>query len=186
MLAYIKGTILAKRNNFAIIRGNELGYKVFLSQKILEQFSIGQTAEIYLYENIKEDGDDLYGFKTLDELEFFEMLLSVSGVGPKSALNILNIATLRELKDAIALGDYTMLTKVSGIGQKTAERLVLELRNKVDSLAIGDSSAKSDEIDALVALGYSLASAREAMKGVDPAIADSGERIRQALRRIKN
>jgi holliday junction DNA helicase RuvA len=146
--------------------------------------------ELYLHDHIKEDARDLYGFKSLDELEMFELLLSISGVGPKSALGIMAIANVEELKLAIASGDVAMLNKVSGIGKKTAERIVLELREKIatinfEAVATGTASAvsaQSDEIDALISLGYSLQQAREALKQVDATVTKSGERVREALK----
>lgn len=188
MLSYISGKILAKRENYLMVVNNGLGYKIFVAPKIIAD--LGETAELYLYQQVKEDGTALFGFKTLAELEFFELLLSVSGVGPKSALAILSLANVEELKSAIANSDVAILTRVSGIGQKTAERLVLELRNKVDYLApldgLNASQSRSEELEALVSLGYSASQAREALGQVDKAITDSGERIKTALRWINN
>lgn len=183
MLSYITGQILNKRDNYIIVATNGLGYKIFVAPKLAGE--LNDTVELYLYHQVKEDGQALYGFKTLTELEFFELLLSVSGIGPKSALAILAMAPMDELKSAIALGDHSLLTRVSGIGAKTAERLVLELKNKVDYLApAGDNAgqARGDELAALVALGYSLVEARQALANVDKNLTDSSERIRQALR----
>ena len=141
---------------------------------------------------MREDALDLYGFKSLEELEMFELLLSISGIGPKSALGVLAIASAADVKEAIANGDPSLLIKVSGIGKKTAERVVLELREKVMAQTMGGRQetagtgsgimASGDEIDALMALGYSMVQAREALRGVDNSIKDSGERIKEALR----
>jgi len=183
MLAYIEGKILTKRDNYIIVVSGGLGYKIFVAPKLAGE--LNDTAALYLYHQVKEDGQALYGFKTVAELEFFELLLSVSGIGPKSALAILAMAPINELKSAIALGDHSLLTRVSGIGAKTAERLVVELKNKVDYLAPADGETgqtRGEELEALVALGYSLAEARQALSQVDKTITDSGERIRQALR----
>jgi Holliday junction DNA helicase RuvA len=120
----------------------------------------------------------------------FEMLLSVSGIGPKSGLGIMAIAGVEEIKTAIAQGDTNLLTKVSGVGKKTAERVILDLRDKVGALAPAEGAVSSvglrgDEIDALVSLGYSLQQAREALSKIDKSITDSGKRIREALKNIK-
>jgi Holliday junction DNA helicase RuvA len=114
----------------------------------------------------------------------FELLLTVSGVGPKSALNILSAANLDNLRQAIVMNDHTLLTKISGIGAKTAEKIVVELKSKLGTLALGSSnvSVNSDELDALVGLGYSLGLARQALGQVDQMVTDSGERIRAALK----
>lgn len=193
MIAYLKGTVLNKRKNYLIIEVAGVGYEVYVTQKLFSEVVTGQPIEIYTHQYIKEDALDLYGFKTLDELELFELLISISGVGPKSALGIMGIATAEELSSSIARGDASMLTKVSGIGRKTAERVVLELRDKMatlnfEAVAAGAGAtavaAQSDEIDALMALGYSLQQAREALRQVDPSITKSGERVREALKKI--
>lgn len=188
MLAFIKGIIKAKGHGFLIIETNGLGYQVFVNAAVYADFALGQTVELYLHHHVREDADELYGFRSFAALEFFKLLISISGVGPKSALGVLAMADINELKASIAAGDPSLLTKVSGIGKKTAERIVLELRSKVDALAPvsgsmgGPAGAHSDEIDALISLGYSLQQAREALHNVDPAITESGERIRAALR----
>jgi Holliday junction DNA helicase RuvA len=169
-----------------------LGYKVFVNESMYADLDLGLEVELYTYQNVREDALDLYGFASLDQLELFELLLSISGIGPKSALGVLSIAKVADIKETIARGDSSLLMKVSGIGKKTAERVVLELREKVGSIAsmnIGAGtknsfSASSDEIDALVALGYSIMQAREALSKVDPKITNSGERIKLALRGI--
>ena len=192
MIAYLTGQILFKRKNFLIVHPSTLGYQVFVAPNLYADLTVGDEIQLYIHDHIKEDARDLYGFKSFDELEMFELLLSISGVGPKSALGIMAISNLEELKTAIASGDVAMLNKVSGIGKKTAERIVLELREKMATLnfensipgSTGSSSAQSDEIDALMALGYSFQAAREALKGVDPTITKSGERVREALKRI--
>jgi Holliday junction DNA helicase RuvA len=145
-------------------------------------------AEFWIYQNIREDADELYGFFDYEKLEMFELLLDVNGIGPKSAMGIMTMIGVEDLKEAIATGDLAMLTKVSGIGKKTAERIILDLRDKVGFLApvIGSSSAaRGDEIDALMALGYSMQESREALGKVDKLITDSGKRIREALKSMK-
>lgn len=192
MIAYLKGTILNKRKNYLIVEAGGVGYQAFVPPTLYAEVVTTHQIELYIHDHIKEDARDLYGFKTLDELEMFELLLSISGVGPKSALGIMAIANVEELKTSIASGDTAMLNKVSGIGKKTAERIVLELREKIATINFdlapagqgGTVSAQSDEIDALMALGYSLQQAREALKNIDPSITKSGERIREALKKI--
>jgi len=189
MIAYLKGKILARGQGYVILEAHDVGYKIFLSPPVFAETGINDPAEFYAHQHVREDSLDLFGFRTLEELEFFELLLSVSGIGPKSALGVLSIASTDEIKETISHGDPHLLTKVSGIGKKTAERVVLELRDKIARLPAGDQGGASlgtsgDEIDALMALGYSLAQAREALRDVDSSIKDSGERIRQALKRL--
>ncbi|MFH1326103.1 MAG: Holliday junction branch migration protein RuvA [Candidatus Falkowbacteria bacterium] len=189
MIAFLQGKIINKGQGFVILQADNIGYQVFVNAGMYVDLSIGQEIELYVHHNVKEDAQDLYGFKNFNELGFFKLLISVSGVGPKSALGVLAMASAEEIKQSIAQGDPSLLNKVSGIGAKTAERIVLELRNKVDALMSVDSSApisamsiNGDEIDALITLGYNIQQAREALKSVGPEITDSGERIRVALR----
>ena len=189
MISYLKGKILAKGQGYVILEAHDVGYKIFLSPPAFSEIAAGEPVEFYTHQHVREDSLDLFGFKTLEELEFFELLLSVSGIGPKSALGVLSIASPKEIKETISHGDPHLLTKVSGIGKKTAERVVLELRDKIAYLPAGEKStggmgASGDEIDALMALGYSLSQAREALREVDANIKDSGERIRAALRKL--
>lgn len=193
MIAFLRGKILNKHKNYLIIEVANVGYQVFVNQSLFAEFTAGQAVELYTHQYIKEDALDLYGFKNLEELEMFELLLSISGVGPKSALGILSVASTEELKVTIARGDSSILTKVSGVGRKTAERIVLELRDKVASIGTGEmivgggtaaGLAQADEIDALMALGYSLQQARDALREVDPALSNSSERIRAALKML--
>ncbi len=189
MISYLKGKIINKGTGFVVVLVNDLGYQVFVTPLYYADLAAGQEVEFYTHQYVREDALNLYGFKNMGELELFELLLSISGIGPRSALGVLSIASAEDIKESIARGDPALLTKVSGIGRKTAERVVLELREKVGKLAGSDGKAgsnlgSSDEIDALMALGYSLAQAREALNTVDGKIKESGERIRQALKRL--
>ena len=173
-----------------ILEVNNIGYQVFISPLLFADLSLNLETEFYTYQQVREDALNLYGFKSMAELGMFELLLSISGIGPRSALAVMSIATVADIKESIARGDPALLTKVSGIGRKTAERVVLELREKIGKLGVGDGElsagqlGSSDEIDALMALGYSLSQAREALNNVDAKTKDSGERIRQALKKL--
>ncbi|HTW96543.1 MAG TPA: Holliday junction branch migration protein RuvA, partial [Candidatus Methylomirabilis sp.] len=190
-----KGKIIKKGSNFIILVVHEsVGYKIFVNETMAAEAKPGEEMELFTHQYIREDAEDLYGFTTYEKLAMFEMLLSVSGIGPKSGLGIMAIAGVEEIKTAIAEGDIHLLTKVSGIGKRTAERVILDLRDKVGFLessktdlgaASATGSSRGDEIDALVALGYSLQQAREALSKVDKSITDSGKRIREALKNIK-
>ena len=192
MFAYLKGKIKNKGKGFVILDVHDVGYKVFINSLYQMELELGQEVEFYLHHHVKEDASDLYGFRNMDEMEMFELLLSISGIGPKSALGVTSVATVDDIKESIARGDSSLLTKVSGIGKKTAERVVLELRDKISTMtgikgsesSLGGMQSSGDEIDALMALGYSLQQAREALKKVDPSITKSGERIRKALQAI--
>ena len=190
MIAYLKGKIQNKGRGCIVLRVGDVGYQIFVNATRYVELDINQEVEMYIHEHVKEDAQDLYGFNSMAELEMFELLLSINGVGPKSALNTLSIANLDDLKATIAQGDPSLLIKVSGIGRKTAERIVLELKDKIGILAYDSSNVKSsvsiasDEIDALMALGYTLQQARDALKQVDPKITESSERIRAVLKSI--
>ncbi|MEK7557670.1 MAG: Holliday junction branch migration protein RuvA [Patescibacteria group bacterium] len=190
MIAFLSGKIKNKSNGYIILETNNVGYKVFISQTFFADLDINQTIDLYTHQYIREDALDLYGLRSLDELEFFELLISISGIGPKSALGVLSIAGINDIKESIVAGDSTLLTKVSGIGRKIAERVVLELREKIRKTNFVEektgsiSSSSGDEIDALLALGYSIIQARQALQAIDPKIKESGERIRQALRNL--
>jgi len=188
MISYLKGKILSKGAGFVVVAVDNVGYQVFVLPLFYADLAVGQEVEFYTHQYVREDALSLYGFKDAAELELFELLLAISGIGPKSALGVMSIATVADIKESIARGDPALLTKVSGIGRKTAERVVLELREKIFKLSggvkIGAGVSSGDEIDALMALGYSLSQAREALNNVDLKIKDSGERIRQALKKL--
>lgn len=190
MIAYLIGYIVNKGKNFLIINVNGVGYKVFVSNNLLSDTSIAQEIELYIYQQVGEQVLALFGLRSLAELEFYELLLSVSGVGPKTALAFFSVADVDGLKDSIMRGDADFISKVPGIGKKTAERIVLELGTKIAGL-LKDGVQPSrlvnpanDEIDALVALGYSWQQAREALQHIGDDAKDSGERVRLALRML--
>lgn len=185
MISYLAGTIQSKNLKSLIINVNGVGYQVHTIPRILERAVIGQTVELYTHLYVREDALDLYGFETTEELEFFIKLISVSGIGPKSALAVFSIASVHEIKQAIANGDAQILTRVSGIGTKTAERIIVELRNKIgelktnipgQTLQIGDA----DAIEALIGLGYSRQQAVEALRQVKGESVEA--RLKEALK----
>ena len=142
----------------------------------------------YIHQVIREDANDLYGFTSRKDREFFELLISVSGIGPKSALNILSLVASDTLASAINSGSTSHLVKVSGIGRKTAEKIVLELRDKLGGISSEDSSAgmsaDADAIEAMKALGYDQNEAREALKKVSKEITDTGAKVKAALKML--
>jgi Holliday junction DNA helicase RuvA len=192
MIAFIRGKIIAKRTGSIIIETNNLGYQIFIGEKNWESLQPDQTVELFIYHNVREDTEDLYGFSNLDELSLFELLISVSGVGPKSALSVLSLASAEQIKQAIILGDESLLTQVSGIGKKTAQRLILELKNKISGLpldlangSILNSNVDQDDLEALLALGYSLPKARQALAKIDQQITDPAQRLKLALQNLR-
>jgi Holliday junction DNA helicase RuvA len=158
---------------------------VFTTKETLTNLQAGANVSFWTHLAVREDILDLYGFVMEDELHFFTLLLSVSGIGPRSALGILDIATVENLRHAISNGNVGYLTSVSGIGKKTAEKIVLELRDKIGRDGDGSHAAllgDVDTLDALRALGYSVQEARGALRKVPADINNSNERLREALR----
>lgn len=189
MISYLRGKIINKTINYCLLDVAGVGYQIFVGENFLNELRVGSEAEIYTHHQVREDASDLYGFKSLVDRELFELLLTVSGVGPKSALGILSLAATDDVKETIVRGDADLLTKVSGIGKKTAERIVLELKNKVlrsvgATASLSSPSFGGDEINALMSLGYSINEARSALNSVDPSLTDSGQRVKEALKKM--
>lgn len=187
MIAKIKGKIEYLKDNYAVVDVQGVGYKIYLAAYTFGKIAGEERADLFIHTHVREDAIDLYGFLTMEELEMFELLISISGVGPKSGLGILTVAPPKTIKTAILNEDSTILTKVSGIGKKTAERIILELKNKIADMPESEKEkavSDSDAIEALVAMGYSVSDAREALKLVSAEINDVGQRIRAALKNL--
>ena len=190
MITYLKGTILAKQPKFIILLVNNIGYKIFVLQPFLKKIKLNQELELYAHLRHTEDNMSLFGFASQEELRFFELLLTISGVGPKSALGILEAAKLTDVKKAVLRDDPSILYKVSGIGKKTAERIVVELKNKLDlfpatekQIALDDSD--SEVFDALVSLGYADTDIRQALKQLPADTAGVEAKIKSALKFLR-
>lgn len=191
MIGYITGTVKAAHKNYLIVAADRVGYKVFVTPQILLSTETGKPISVYTHTYVREDQLALYGFSTLAELDFFEMLLTVSGIGPRLAMSILSIGDLEMVKSGILNEDPTVFTKVSGVGRKTAERLIVELKEKIEeAVPTGKeelkelSQTRADVMDVLLALGYSRQEARKALLEVPKDVADSEEKIRLALRAL--
>lgn len=165
-----------------------VGYEVCAQVLKCASLQVGENVNLYTYLRVGENALDLFGFETLEEKSFFELLLTVSGIGPKSAMHILELGSLEEISAAIGRGDVDYLTKVSGIGKKTAERVVVELKSKViksvKSTKLGDSEVLGEAIDGLVSLGYSREEAREAVRDLPVESKDTGKLVKEALRKL--
>ena len=188
MIAQLTGQITYRDEKMIILEVAGVGYKLALSAESLRQLPKSKQTEVKLWTHlaVRENALDLYGFATKLEHDFFELLLSVSGIGPKSAISILSLATPDVLSKAIATNDSSYLTKVSGIGRKNAEKIVLELKDKLIHLggsnsAIVSTSEETEAIEALQALGYSLRDSRDALKNI-PAKASTSEKVKLALK----
>ena len=185
MIGFLEGKIELGTDKFVIVNVNGVGYKIFISLNTFKDLPRkGEKVKLHTYLYIRENIMDLYGFLKLEELEFFELLVSISGIGPKGALAVLTVAPVDTLKKAIASEESEILTKVSGIGKKMAEKIILELKNKIQGITgeVGKLSIDNEAIDALVALGYKLSEAREALRKIPEDIKDIGEKVKQALK----
>jgi len=187
MISYLAGKILSKSDRFVIVDINGVGYKIFAPQRLLEGLAVDEAVEFFTHLAIKDSAWELYGFLTLAELEFFELLLSISGIGPKTALNILGGVSVDDLQEAIVLGEEEIIARGAGVGKKVAGRIILELKNKVKKLAKskGERSAVAEEIeviDALVSLGYKVYEVRQALKNLPAEAQRVEDRVKEALK----
>ena len=192
MISRIEGTIVFKGDRFVVVNVGGVGYKVFLATETLRSITRDQDRVMFwTHTHVKEDLLDLYGFPTFAEMSFFETLISVSGVGPKSALGILGVAPLDTLKRAIASGEMAYLTKVSGIGKRVAEKIIVDLRDKLGGDTMSDEMRQTvqgdtDVIDALLAMGYDGREAREVIQKISYDIIGTKKRLAEALKILGN
>ena len=189
MISYLEGKILDKNEKFFVVDVSGVGYKIFSHSGILEKIpEKGQNVKIWTHLYIREDAMDLYGFLNKEELEFFEILISISGIGPRSALGILEVAPASSLKQAIVSEDETFFTKVSGIGRKTAQRLILELKSKLAKTVVlekGESFKEmGDAFEALVALGYRQNDVRRILNELPKDIKRAEAKVKEVLKRL--
>lgn len=191
MIAHVRGKISEKFNGSIIIDVNGLGYELFVSVVDFDLVSLGESVKFYTYHHVREQSEELFGFSTLSAKKIFEMLISVQGVGPKAALAILSLGNVETVRNAIANSNAGFIQKASGVGKKTADRVVVDLHDKVGLPAKYENSNEiiennqlnsSDEaVEALMALGYTLADASEALKNIDTDLS-TAERVTKALR----
>lgn len=188
MISQLKGTISFRDPNFLVIDVNGVGYKVFVTENTLDNVAgIGDSPVLFwTHLTVREDAHDLYGFLQKEDLDFFELLITVSGVGPKTALAILDLTPVETLISAIASGDASLLSKSSGIGAKRAEKIIIELKDKLlftgkekDNVTLRD---ENDAVEALKSLGYSDKQSRDALKKINKDTVGTGERVKQALK----
>jgi Holliday junction DNA helicase RuvA len=180
MIAYLQGRILDKGTTYIILENQGIGYKVFVTPEVLQQ-GLGDQIKLYIYHKTSDDGQSLFGLPDFNTLQFFELLITVSGVGPKVALAILSAAHVEAVRQAIASQDAGMFKRISGIGTKTAEKIIVELKNKMGVLESGAGNISSEVFDALLALGYNSREVREVISKVDSSV-NQGEQIKQALK----
>jgi Holliday junction DNA helicase RuvA len=174
---------------YILVDVSGVGYCVRMPAQVDILLQLGQEVMLFIHTAVREDAIDLYGFLTEEELQFFKQLMQVSGVGPKTALGIMNVADVSSLKRAIAAGDSAQLTNVFGIGKKSAERLIVELRDKIKLQAskqgvVYTGEDDSEVIEALMALGYRADEGRKALKDVPASTKGTHARLSAALRQL--
>lgn len=185
MISFLRGNIKDVINNKATIEVGGIGYEVRCTERECSKLSkqVGQEVEIYTHYYLREDTAELYGFLDKKGKDMFVILIGISGIGPKGALNILNTAPLDILQRAIAEGDNSVLTKVSGIGSKIAQKIILELKNKFEGEWLsGDIRTDSDVIEALEGLGYSKSQIHEVFKKISETVKSTEEKLKEALK----
>ena len=187
----LSGKLKQRRGRFLIIGIGGVEFKVMVPATSESRLpKIGENLMVYTFLHIREGGADLYGFLSEEELSFFESLISVSGIGPKSAVSILSVAPIEQLMAAVSRGEAELLQKSSGVGRKTSERIILELKDKViasgDEHAVEVMQSDNDIYDALINLGYSRRDAKDVLSKIDTSLTGTSDRLRDALKKIKN
>jgi len=183
MIGYLTGTVQNKGFNWIILEtSGGVGYKVFVTSEIVTKFKTNSNISLLTHLIVREDQLTLYGFQTEAELNFFVQLVSVSGVGPKSALGVLNAGKVSELKTAINTADVAIFTTISGIGKKTAERIIVELKNKIEAVTGAIPAGTHDLLTALTGLGYNAYEVRKILPDIPKDMDDVEDRLRHALK----
>lgn len=182
MIITLTGQITHRTLDFVILDVAGVGFRLFCTPPLLATLSPGTNTTLFTHEAIREDGRDIYGFATLDDLELFWKLITVSGIGPRAASHIMAIGPAGEIRTAIEAGDLTKLTSVPGVGKKKAQQIVLTLKGKL----VGTETTISDDLlDALVGMGYSKEEAHEALKEIPSDLPDAG-RLKIALKNLRH
>lgn len=185
MISQVKGAVIDSCIGRVVVEVGGLGYEVLVPAPLFENLKIGQPAQLFTHHHIRENAQELYGFNSADAKELFELLLGVSGVGPKSALAVMGLGEHDRIRRAVAGEDIALIASASGVGKRTAERICVELKDKVGVMA-GYVFAEHDGDDAraaLVALGYSPAQAAQALAEIDTKLSTE-ERVKKALKEL--
>lgn len=190
MIAHVFGTIAEKFHGTLVVDVGGIGYEVSVSATDYERLSLGDEIKLHTYHHVREQAEELFGFSSLAAKKLFELLITVQGVGPKAALAILSLGDVELVRNAIANADAGFVQKAAGVGKKTAERVVVDLSDKVglptqygrqDVSVQADAPVADEALEALMALGYTLADATKALEGVDTSLSTS-QRVTEALR----
>lgn len=183
MIALLSGKIVEREKGSLILDVQGVGYRVAVLSRLREQVQLGQELQLRIHHHITDAAEELYGFHQSEDLHYFGLLLTVPSVGPKTALGILEVAPPTVLEQALAEQDTTLLTKVSGVGKRTAERILVELREKVGAAGGGavSGSIQHEAIEALVSIGYTTQQARDAVSKLPKEVTSVEEAVRRVL-----
>jgi Holliday junction DNA helicase RuvA len=191
MIAHVNGQVVEKFGNSIIIDVHGVGYEITIPTPDFEATNLNETRKFFTYHNIRENAEELYGFSSLAAKKLFELLISVQGVGPKAAIAILSLAEAEEVRNAIANADSTFISKASGVGKKSAERVIVDLRDKVgipshygatETKFVTATEKQDEALDALIALGFPLKEATLALENIDKSLPVE-DRIKLALKK---
>lgn len=187
MIAHVSGKVVEKFAGALIIDVHGVGYEVQVAAGDFEAIHLDSDIKLYTFHHVSENAENLYGFSSLAAKKLFELLITVQGVGPKAALAILSLGAAEQVRNAVANGDVAFVTNASGVGKKTAERVIVDLHDKVglptkyDTPVQAELDTSDEALEALVALGYTLADATKALEGVDPKL-PTAQRVTKALK----
>ncbi|PID83607.1 Holliday junction branch migration protein RuvA [Candidatus Campbellbacteria bacterium] len=183
MINTLEGKVTIKEESFLVLNVNNIGYKIFVGTD-LQNVSVGTDLFVYTYLSVKETSLELYGFATHDYLKIFELLLTISGIGPKAALGILSVSTPASLKKAVLTENTDELTKVSGIGKKNAQKIIIELKNKIEKIKLDQTVSESFDLEVyetLESLGFERTKVREVLTELDESL-NTEQKIKMALK----
>lgn len=188
MIAHVSGVVAEKFGGSVIVDVVGLGYEIAVPLGDFESVTLGEEVKFYTYHHVREQAEELFGFSSLAAKKLFEMLITVQGVGPKAGLAILSLGSAEQVRNAIANSDSTFVTKASGVGKKTAERVVVDLADKVGlptyyekAVVQTELNVNDEALEALMALGYTLADATKALENIDPTL-PTAKRVTEALK----
>lgn len=187
MIAYLEGSVIHRHANYLILKCGAVGYKIYISPT--QNINLANTLSLYIYEHIREDRDDLYGFANIGELEIFEILISVSGLGPKMALSILSVMDKDKIESTIEKGDYKVFQEIKGIGKKLAAKIILELKNKIELSDIdklqGAKKIDLETEEALLSLGFKKHEIQKIIDQMPNELRNITDKVKWALKNAK-
>jgi holliday junction DNA helicase RuvA len=185
MIATLSGKIIEKEEKSVILEVHGIGYRVAILGRLKKIIKLGDQLTLRIYHNITGEAEDLYGFKSQEDQHYFELLLTVPSVGPRTAMSILEVAPPATLNQAVSENDTALLTKVSGVGRKTAERILVELKGKIEQRALTTVSGgvQQETISALISIGFTTSQAREAVGTLPRSIKTVEDAVRAALQK---